>query len=172
MEQNKSAVLIGKIAGAYGVKGWLKVSSFTSPPENIFGYKPWYLRGRNSTREVEVQTGRAHGKGLIVQLDGIVDRDEADRLKGMEIVVDRSQLPELEEGHYYWADLEGLRVEAGDGTELGYVDHLMEAGAADVMVVTGDKRYLIPFVVGDIVLEVDLAAGCIRVNWDSDIRGD
>ena len=172
MEQNKSAVLVGKITGAYGVKGWLKVSSFTEPPENIFGYKPWQLRSRDSTRKVELLAGKTHSKGLVVQLDGVDDRDKAERLKGMEIVVERSQLPTPAEGHYYWTDLEGLQVETGDGRQLGYVDHLMEAGAADVMVVTGDERHLIPFVLDDTVLSVDLAAGCIRVNWDADRQDD
>ncbi|HJP05628.1 MAG TPA: ribosome maturation factor RimM [Gammaproteobacteria bacterium] len=172
MEQNKSAVLVGKIAGAHGVQGWLKVSSFTEPPENIFGYKPWQLRGQDSTHKVELLAGKPHGKGLIVQLDGVDDRDKADQLKGMEIVVERSQLPEPGEGHYYWTDLEGLQVETGDGTQLGYVDHLIEAGAADVMVVTGSKRHLIPFVIDDTVLDVDLAAGCIRVNWDVNRQDD
>lgn len=172
MEQNKSEVLVGKIAGAFGVKGWLKVSSFTQPPENIFGYEPWQLRDQGSKRKVKLLTGKTHGKGLIVQFDGVDDRDKANQLKGMEIVVERSLLPIPVEGRYYWTDLEGLKVETGDGRQLGFVDHLIEAGAADVMVVTGDKRYLIPFVIGDTVLHVDLAAGCIRVDWNADRQND
>jgi 16S rRNA processing protein RimM len=172
MDHEKSAVLVGKIAGAYGIKGWLKVSSFTEPPENLISYTPWQLRSLTGLLPVEMLQGKPHGKGLVVQLDGIDDRDKAAELKGMEIVVNRDQLPEPESDHYYWADLEGLRVETSDGKLLGSVDHLLAAGASDVMVVSGEQRHLIPFITGEIVLNVDLAGGFIQVNWDADKQGD
>ncbi len=172
MDQIKSEVLVGRVSGAFGIRGWLKVSSYTEPAENIFAYTPWRLRGRKSTQRVELLKAKSHGKGLIVQIDGIDDRDKANDLKGMEIVVDRDQLPELAAGHYYWKDLEGLQVETAKGRVLGHVDHLIEAGAADVMVVSGEERHLIPFVVDDIVLSVDMVAGCIRVNWEADGQDD
>ena len=166
MGGNKSEVLVGRLGGAFGIKGWLKVSSFTSPLDNIFAYTPWRLRGKHATLEVQPLEGRLHGKGAIVRFAGIDDRDRAEELKGMDIVVGRELLPEPEPGHYYWADLEGLRVERLDGTVLGHVTRMMEAGAADVMVVTGETRQLIPFVMGEVVAQVDLEAGCIRVDWD------
>jgi 16S rRNA processing protein RimM len=172
MDHNKSEVLVGRIAGAYGIKGWLKVSSYTEPPENLFSYAPWELRRRAVSLHVEILQGKPHGKGLIVQLDGIDDRDKANDLKGMDIVVSRDQLPDPEAGHYYWADLEGLRVETGEGKLLGIVDHLLAAGASDVMVVDGEQRHLIPFIADEIVLNVDLTGGCIQVNWDTDEQGD
>ena len=173
MEQDKSVVVVGRMAGAYGIKGWVKISSYTSPLENIFLYTPWQLRQSDTGKVIataEVVEGKTHGKGLVAKFAGVADRDQAGNLKGLEIVVDRSQLPNPEEGLYYWADLEGLRVETGDGRVLGHVDQMMEAGAADVMLVCDDNksRHLIPFIRDEVILAVDLDEGLIRVNWKPD----
>jgi 16S rRNA processing protein RimM len=173
MDTQKSTMLVGNIAGAYGVKGWLKVSSYTDPLDNIFKYSPWQLvspRAGKTPLDVKLVQGKLHGKGLVVQLEGISDRDEAESLKGLEIHVERERVPDPDSGHYYWADLEGLQVQSKTGTVLGRVDRLIDTGSADVMVVCGEKRHLIPFIYGDTVLNVDLEAGCIRVDWDSKAR--
>ena len=116
---------------------------------------------------MKVAQGKPHGKGLIVQLEGIDDRNKAEGLRGMEIRVDRDRMPEPESGHYYWSDLEGLRVEDAAGAELGRLDHMIDTGSADVMVICGEERHLVPFVLGETVLKVDLEAGCIRIDWDA-----
>lgn len=170
MGRDKSTLLVGRIGGAYGIKGWVRVHSFTDPISNIFDYSPWRLHAAidgKQSRLVEVVKGKPHGKGLIVQLEGVSDRDAAESLKGLEIRVERTRLPEPEAGQYYWTDLEGLRVEDAAGNELGTVDQLIDTGSADVMVVTGGNRRLIPFIYGDTVVAVDLDAGCIRVDWDA-----
>lgn len=177
MTQDKSVVLVGRMASAFGIKGWVKISSYTSPPENILQYSPWQLRQSKSgkiVRTAELIEAKTHGKGLIVRLAGIEDRDQADILKGLEIVVERSQLPEPEDGLYYWADLEGLQVETAEGKLLGRVEQMLEAGAADVMLVCGkaNSRHMIPFIRDEIILAVDLEAGIIRVNWEQDERGE
>ena len=164
-------MLVGRIGGAYGIKGWLRVTSFTEPAENIFSYTPWSLHAvidGKLQRTVQLVQGKPHGKGLVVQLENVTDRDEAESLRGLEIHVNREFIPEPEEGQYYWADLEGLRVEDKAGTELGQLDQLLDTGSADVMVVCGDKRHLIPFIIGETVIDVDLNAGCIRVDWDAE----
>jgi 16S rRNA processing protein RimM len=164
-----STVLLGRIAGAYGIKGWVKVSSFTEPADNIFSYSPWLFYDSSKAeapKKIEVLQGRPHGKGLVVQLNGINDRDQAEGLRGLEIRIDRGRMPNPDEGQYYWSDLEGLRVEDAAGVELGRVDQLLDTGSADVMVVCGDERHLIPFIYGQTVTSVDLATGCIRVDWD------
>jgi 16S rRNA processing protein RimM len=169
MDTQKSTMLVGNIAGAYGVKGWLKVTSYTDPLENIFKYSPWRLvslRDGKAPREVKLVHGKLHGKGLVVQLEGIDDRDGAESLKGLGIYVERERVPDPDSGHFYWADLEGLQVETTTGTVLGRVDHLIDTGSADVMVVCGEKRHLVPFIFGDTVLNVDLEAGCIQVDWE------
>ena len=173
MGQQKSAVLVGRMASAFGIKGWIKVSSYTSPLENIFLYTPWQLRqsgSREISRTVELIEGKPHGKGLVAKFAGVDDRDQADSLKGLEIVVDRCQLPEPEEGLYYWADLVGLQVETAEGRSLGRVDQMLQAGAADVMLVCGEgnSRHMIPFIRDEVILTVDLDAGFIRVNWEQE----
>ena len=162
-------MLVGGISDAFGVKGWLKVSSYTDPPENIFKYSPWQLCMANDgrpSRTVQLVQGKLHGKGLVVQLEGIDSRDGAESLKGLEIRVERQRVPEPDSGHYYWADLEGLQVRNSAGVVLGQVDHLLDTGSNDVMVVCGEARHLIPFIVGDTVLSVDLDAGFIQIDWE------
>jgi 16S rRNA processing protein RimM len=172
MKLNLCPVSVGRIAGPYGIKGWVKVASFTDPGDNVFGYKPWVLRdhiGRRPERSMALLESRKHGKGWVARLEGVQNREAAEELKGLEIVVDRSQLPEPESGHYYWADLEGLQVERRNGQLLGRLDHLLETGSADVMVIVGEgqaERHLIPFIMHKTVFEVDLDAGCIRVDWE------
>jgi 16S rRNA processing protein RimM len=169
MGENKSTMLVGGISGAFGVRGWLKVSSFTDPLENILKYSPWQLcvaNGGRPSRTVQLVQGKRHGKGLVVQLEGIDGRDEAESLRGLEIRIERQRVPEPESGHYYWADLEGLQVENSAGVVLGKIDHLLDTGSNDVMVVRGEVRHLIPFIYGDTVLSVDLEAGCIQVDWE------
>ena len=166
--QSANLVVVGKVSGAFGIKGWLKISSFTRPPDKIIEYAPWRLKNPGRSFEVEIVEARLQGKGLVVRLAGIDDRDEAQQLRGMEIVVSRDKLPEPEVGHYYWTDIEGLLVRTTAGEELGTVEQMLSAGAADVMVIEGKRRLLVPFILQDTVVEVDLEAGWIEVDWSSD----
>ena len=159
--------VLGSVSGLYGVRGWIKVFSHTSPKENIFNYPRWYLFRDGQWREYRLLKGRIHGKGLVASLEGVSDRDLAAELSGSEIAVPRDQLPETAADEYYWADLEGLRVVTLDGDSLGQVDYLFETGANDVMVVKGDRQHLLPFV-GQVIRSVDLAAGVITVDWEAD----
>jgi 16S rRNA processing protein RimM len=159
---------VGRISGLYGVRGWVKVYSHTEPRDNILEYSPWYLKIQGKWLPVEPVEGRLHGKGVVVRLDGCTDRDAAARLVGTDIAVHRDQLPETEEGEYYWNDLIGLRVVNTGGVELGQVDNLLETGANDVLVVKGDRERLIPYTPGEAVVKVDLEAGLLTVEWDPD----
>ena len=158
-------VIVGRLAGVYGVKGWLRVQSFTQPSENILDYRPWQLERRGV---VEVEEGRPHGKGLICRLTGINDRDAAAGLIGLGIEVERSQLPALTPGEYYWQDLIGLDVVNREGDALGTVSRLMETGAHDVLVTRGERERLIPYAPGQTVDEVRLEDGVIVVDWGAD----
>jgi 16S rRNA processing protein RimM len=165
-------VVLGKISSVYGVKGWVKVYSFTEPMERILEYGDWTLRKGNSLTPVKVEKGRSHGKGMVAHLKGVNDRDVAKQYTGLEICVPRDRLPELEEGEYYWYELEGLTVVTTENVVLGKVDHLMSAGASnDVLVVKGgadsvDRRErLIPYI-DQYVLDVSLETGRISVDWD------
>jgi 16S rRNA processing protein RimM len=159
----------GEISGVFGVKGLVKVFSFTEPRENILTYSPWTLQKNNQVREVKIVSGQRHGNNVVAELDGITDRDSALALMGWKILIRKQQLPKAKPGEYYWADLVGLHVETRQGISLGMVDYLLETGANDVMVVVdGETERLIPFLQQQTVLNIDLDAGLMIVDWDPD----
>ena len=169
MADSKEELLeLGKISGVFGVKGWVKVHSFTDPIEGIVEYGSWQIKQKGQWREIQVEAGQRQGKTVIAKLDGIDDRNEAMLLMGAKIAIHPDQLADLHEGEYYWRDLEGLKVVNTEGVDLGTVSHMMETGANDVMVVKGDKERLIPFTIDHTVQKVDLSAGEITVEWDAD----
>ena len=160
-------VLLGRIVAVHGVRGEVKLESFTEPREQIFRYRPWLLRGPAAELTVERARGRGQGKGLVAELPGVADRDAALALVGAEIRVPRAALPEPAPGEYYWFDLEGLEVATLQGVPLGRVSHLVATGANDVLVVRdGERERLIPFIPGHFVSRVDLDEGRITVDWD------
>jgi 16S rRNA processing protein RimM len=159
-------VVLGRVSGLFGVKGWVKLHSFTEPPENLLAYRDLELGLAGRWRAVRLEEARPHGRGLIGRFAGIADRDAAAALLDAELAVDRTGLPATAADEYYWADLVGLAVETVDGLALGRVDHLIETGAHDVLVVSGERERLIPWVPGQYVTEVDLAGGRIVVDWD------
>jgi 16S rRNA processing protein RimM len=166
-------LVIGKIFSVHGVRGEVKVYSFTDPIDNLLDYSSWTLRRGGEVRQVELASGRLQNKVLVAKLKGLDDREEARLLAGFEICVLRSLLPDLTDGEYYWYQLEGLKVIDQLGQLLGTVHHLLETGANDVMVVkacTGsldDRERLLPYT-EQCVLAVDLVAGEMQVEWDAD----
>ena len=164
MNSAHKQVEIGYISAVHGIKGWVKVHSWTKPMESIFKYQPWLL-GENR-KPVKIIDGRKQGKGLAALLPGYDDREQAVSLVGQQIFVGRDQLPPTEEGEYYWSDLIGLEVHNTTGEVLGRVDRLMETGANDVLVIQGDREHLVPFIQGQYVKRVDLEDGLIEVDWD------
>jgi 16S rRNA processing protein RimM len=165
-------VVLGKISSVYGIKGWVKVYSYTEPMERILEYGNWTLRKGKELILVEVDKGRSHGKGMVAHLKGVDDREVAKQYSGYEICIPRDRLPDLAEGEYYWYELEGLTVVTTKDVTLGKVDYMMSAGASnDVLVVKGDsasidrKERLIPYI-DQFVLDISLEAGRILVDWD------
>lgn len=167
-------VTLGRIVGVFGIKGWLKIRSYARPADGILGYKRWLISTEGKWRRVVLLDGRSHGKGIVASLKGYVDRDQAAALVGAEVGVAMAELPSLQEGEYYWAQLKGLRVRDLAGIDLGTVSHLLETGANDVLVVvptptddndkSGSDR-LIPYT-PEVISDVDLDAGVIVVDWD------
>jgi 16S rRNA processing protein RimM len=129
-------------------------------------YSPWVLRRDGDTQSYEITDGRTQGKAIVARFAGIDDRTAAASLVGAEILVAREQFSRAEEHEFFWADLVGLRVETEDGQLLGNVDHLLETGANDVLVVEGQRRVLVPFVMNEVVKRVDIGGGLIVVDWD------
>ena len=165
-------VVLGKLTSPHGIKGWLKVYSYTNPMDSILEYPEWWVRqGETLTRMTEVQ-GSRQGKGLVVQLKGVDDRTAAEALAQADILMPKESLPELSDDEYYWHELEGLTVFTQSGERLGQVSYLFETGANDVMVVRGDndaidkRERLLPFLPDDVIVEISLEDGRMVVDWD------
>jgi len=161
-------ILLGRVLGAFGVRGELKILSHTDPQSALLRYQPWTLLRDGAERQVEGVQGRVTAKGVVATLPGIADRDAAQALAGTEIWAPRSVLPKPKPGEYYWVDLEGLEVFNTEGVALGRVSHLFDTGANPVMVLAGERERLVPFIEGDFVRKVDFEAGRIEVDWDAD----
>ena len=168
MSEQQHNISVGKISGVFGVKGWVKVFSFTDPRENILTYSPWLLQKGDQIKTVNVVDGQLQGKTIVAQLAGVDDRDQAASLMGWDIFITQDQLPKAAKGEYYWSDLIGLQVETIDGVQLGAVDSLLETGANDVIIVQGERERVIPFLQGRTIIKVDLDASKIVVDWDPD----
>jgi len=167
MNEHARRLLMGRIHGAFGLRGELKVESFTEPESMLLRYQPWTLRdARGYERSIHGARGRAGSKGLVVSLPGLTERSAAEALRGAEIFIPRSALPPPRPGEFYWVDLEGLRVRNMDGVDLGQVTQVLPTGANDVLVVTGTRERMIPFVRPQTVVSIDLAAGEMVVDWD------
>jgi 16S rRNA processing protein RimM len=167
----ENPLIVGRISGLFGVKGWLRIFSHTAPRENILRYRQWWVTTpTGGWQSYQLAEGQAHGAGVVAKLAGIDDRDLAATLLQRDIAVDRSALAPLAAGDYYWADLIGLAVVNRQGELLGKIGEMLDTPANDVMVVIdsdGSER-LIPYAIGRVVDEVDLAAGEIRVDWQRD----
>ncbi len=161
-------VVMGRVSGIYGVQGWIRVFSYTSPRHNILAYSPWHLCQGETWIRRELLEGRTQGKGLLARIEGCTDRDQAAELMAATIAVERDQLAPTGSGEYYWHDLQGLRVQSVEGVDLGRIDHLFETGSNDVMVVKGERDRLIPYIWGDVVCRVDLDSGQMLVDWEAD----
>jgi len=170
---DEALIVVGKVLSVHGVRGELKVYSFTEPPANLLDYPRWILRDEQQSRAVALSASRRQGKNLLVQLEGFNDRDQALQWVGFEICVARSELPQLEDGEYYWHQLEGLKVIEQNGRLLGRIEHMLATGANDVMRVLpcpgslDERERLLPYT-AHCVQRVDLAAGELHVQWDAD----
>jgi len=157
-------IALGYISAVHGVKGWVKLHSWTRPMEAILDYQPWLLGEDKSP--IKIIGGRKQGKGLVALLPGFEDREQAVKLVGQQIFVGRDQLPATAADEYYWSDLEGLEVHTTKGEVLGRVERMMETGANDVLIIRGQREHLVPFIQGQYVTRVDLEGGLIEVDWD------
>lgn len=158
---------MGRIAIPYGVKGWMKIQTFTEAVDTLADYAEWYVKRGNDWQVYTVANAKLHTKSLVAELVGVHDRDQALALKGCEIAVLSNTLPAPAEGEYYWSDLIGLAVVNARGDAFGNVEKILEAGAHDVLVVRGTREHLIPFV-GKVVQKVDLDAKAVVVDWELD----
>ncbi len=182
-DETSEKVILGRITGVYGVKGWIKVFSYTEPMEAIVDYSPWLIRAQDRQsspwKSVKLKAGKRHAKTVVAKLENCNDRDEAMAYVGTEIAIEQQQLEELKEkDEFYWQDLIGLRVINQQGITLGLVKSLLETGANDVLVVVSEeegeaskveiRERLIPWTMDIAIIEVDIEQGVITVDWDAD----
>jgi 16S rRNA processing protein RimM len=171
----KDLVVLGKFGAVYGINGWLKVNSYTDIPEGIFDYTPWQIQVQGNWRQMQISGKKRHGNGLIVKLADVADRDQAQLYVNADIAVERSALPQLADGDFYWRDLMGMAVVNEAGYHLGEVVDMMETGSNDVLVVKANKsdafgktERLLPFLTDSVIKEVNNAERRILVDWDPD----
>lgn len=168
MNDTRQWVAMGYIKGAFGIKGWVKVSADTESPDSLLDYPEWRLVKDGRIHNITVESGKLSGGELQVKFEGIDDRDIAYSLRGFTVEIPRDEFAPAGEGEYYWADLVGMDVLNRDGVLLGKVENLMETGVHDVLVVNGSYgRKLIPFV-SHYIDGVDTDAKQITADWDTD----
>ena len=177
--RDQSLVTLGRIAGVYGIKGWVKIVSFTRPIDAILDYDEWYVGFPGAEKLATAFEGKTHGAGLVAQISNargalVADRDEAARMVGAEIAVPRSALPPTVREEIYWFDLVGMAVKSSEGEDLGEVIALTDNGAQDILVVRdraakdeegAPVQRLIPFVRGPIIESVSLETKVIVAHW-------
>ncbi len=170
-------IIVGKISGLYGVRGWMRIHSDTRPRENILSYPIWYLHDGRGWIPFKLESGRPHSRGIVAKLTGCDDRDQASELQQQDIAIKAGQLAPLEAGEYYWNQLIGLKVSNLDQIDFGTIKRMLETGGNDVMVVVdpnrevgegADPQRLIPYLQGDVIKAIDLDAGTMVVDWDAD----
>ena len=158
---------MGRIIGPFGVRGWLKIKTFTEAADTLTDFPDWWLNTPTGWQKFELAEHELHSKGLVARLEKIADRTAAELLKGTDVAVPRSDLPDSGEKNIYWADLVGLEVVNQQNITLGKVESLLETGAHDVLVVKGELERLIPYV-DAFIINIDLAAKRMTVDWQQD----
>jgi 16S rRNA processing protein RimM len=166
-QQPEKLVVMGRISAPFGVKGWVKVQPNTAATGNLLAYKTWWVGRQGDWREIAVAEARVQGRMLVARLEGHDDRNAAAALRGKSVAVPREALPRAQSGEYYWADLIGLVVVNGSAQAFGRITGVLQTGANDVLVVAGERERLIPFI-AEVIRDVDLAAGVVRVDWGAD----
>jgi len=160
-------ILVGKISNPHGIKGWVKVISFTDPIENILSYKKWTISDNQTKKTYCLEDSRIQGNKIVIKLEGVNNRDDADLLKNLQIEVNRSDLPKLDENSYYWEDLVDFNVIDINGMHVGKVDSLFRTGSNDVLVIINKtkQRLLVPFIMVEVIKYVDLDKELISIDW-------
>lgn len=160
-------VVLGRITGVFGVRGWVKIQSFTSPPENLLEYEVWQLGQRGTWKVANCAEAKPANRALLARFENCTNPDHAQPLIGAEIGVWRSEMPQPGPGEYYWEDLTGLDAYSPTGAWLGKVDHFRETAVHPLMIIRGERDHVVPLVKQRLVA-VDLDAGRMTVDWDPD----
>lgn len=158
---------LGVVGAPFGVRGWIKIRSYTNPPERLFDHRLLHLRISGGIQTYRLETTGRSGGQLTAKLEGITDRDQAQALRGVAICVPRSELPQRNDKDYYRADLIGCEVVNLAGLRLGVIQHFLETPAQVLMVVRGEREYWVP-AVPQHLRRVDLGARQVTVDWSDE----
>ncbi len=173
------AIEVGRIADAWGIKGWFKVLPYSADPEALFSSKRWFLlpaekglKTFSGVLKLAIQESKIHSGTVVASSLDVMDRTAAETLRGARIFIARSSFPTVDQDEYYWVDLIGLDVVNREGLLLGQVHELISTGPQTVLVIAYEQdgkpqERMIPFVAA-YVDDVDLAARQIRVDWQPD----
>lgn len=168
MNPNQKMIIVGCLGTSHGVNGWMKITSYTDPDTNLLDYNPWYFKTHGVYTAIKVLEKRIQGPYLVAKLEGCDNREVAKTWTGREISVSRSTLPPCSDNEFYWSDLEGLQLLDNAGNVLGTLESLMATGSNDVMLVSGEKTLQIPFIMHEVVKNVNFDKGTITVDWQHD----
>lgn len=164
MNKQDDWVVVGRFGRPHGVKGLISVISFTEPRENILNYVDWHTCVKNHLEPLTLDRVEVTNKSILVQIHSHQTREQVACLTNIEIAVHREQLPPLKQGEYYWHQLIGMQVVNQAGMLLGTVTEIMPTGSNDVLVVTGERRHLIPYLPGQFIMAMD--QDTITVDWN------
>lgn len=168
MDNASDWFVIGRFGRPHGIKGFITVVSFTDPRENILNYTQWHVNVGNQWQPINVLQTTVNNKFILAQVEGYDEREHVARLTNVEIAVKREQLQELKPDEYYWHELVGMHVVNQQGITLGIVTELVETGSNDVLIIEGEKRHLVPYLPGDVILNINASQRLITVDWDAD----
>lgn len=167
MTSDINPIIVGRFGKTFGLLGWIKIISFTYPEENILKLKPWFIKRNGDWEEFSFKEGKKKANGITLKLPDCNSPEEAALYTNIEIGVLKEQLPKLENDEYYWHDLVGLDVINQNGVKLGTVKEVIATGSNDVLVITGEKRHLVPYL-SNVIQHIDLDKKIIKVDWDED----
>jgi 16S rRNA processing protein RimM len=159
-------VVMGRVRAPHGVKGWVKIQPFTQEADGLLHYPDLWLDHQGKWQPHRIAECAMHGSMIIARLEGISDREAAAGLRGRDVAVPRTAMPENREGEFYWDDLLGLEVVNRGRGRIGHIAKLLETGANTVLVVQGEEQLLVPFIEG-VIVSVDLKTRQLTVDWEA-----
>lgn len=168
MTTDSNWIIVGRFGKPHGIKGLITVISFTEPRDNIMHYTDWHVRMNGQWQPLKLLHLEMNNKFILAQVEGYQEREDAGRLTNADIAIDRQQLPALQQGDYYWHQLEGMQVVNQEGIALGTIQDIMPTGSNDVLIVVGEKRHLIPYLPGTSIIDINDTTRVMTVDWDAD----
>ncbi|MBM87466.1 MAG: ribosome maturation factor RimM [Gammaproteobacteria bacterium] len=173
LDNDRKRVILGQVGKVHGIKGWLRLNSFTTPPDKILAYARLLGAIEGELQVLEIDQYRRQGETLVVHFKGFDNPETSRSIVGKELSIYAEDLPALDKGSFYWHELEGMEVLNEAGQTFGVIDHLLETGANDVLVVLpidgsiDDRERLIPYIKGSVIKNIDTEKRRVLVNWEA-----